>query len=44
LKKNIALSLAHIIDNEKAEIGLFISIDEATRPMTEEVAIMGFFN
>ena len=36
--------LAHVIDREKADIGIFISIDEPTRPMVEEAAMMGFYH
>ena len=36
--------LAHVIDREKADIGIFISIDDPTRPMVEEAAIMGFYH
>ena len=36
--------LAHVIDREKADIGVFVSIDEPTRPMVEEAAMMGFYH
>jgi site-specific DNA-methyltransferase (adenine-specific) len=36
--------LSHVIDREKADIGVFISIDEPTRPMTEEAAMKGFYH
>ena len=36
--------LAHVIDREKADIGIFISIDDPTRPMVEEAAMMGFYH
>ena len=36
--------LAHVIDREKADIGIFISIDEPTRPMVEEAAMKGFYH
>jgi DNA modification methylase len=36
--------LGHVIDREKADIGIFISIDEPTRPMTEEAAMKGFYH
>jgi hypothetical protein len=36
--------LAHVIDREKSDIGVFISIDQPTRPMIEEAAMMGFYH
>ena len=36
--------LGHVIDREKADIGVFISIDEPTRPMQEEAAMKGFYH
>jgi site-specific DNA-methyltransferase (adenine-specific) len=36
--------LGHVIDREKADIGVFISIDEPTRHMVEEAAIKGFYH
>lgn len=36
--------LGHVIDREKADIGVFISIDEPTHPMVEEAAMMGFYH
>jgi DNA modification methylase len=36
--------LGHVIDREKADIGIFISIDEPTRPMAEEAAMKGFYH
>jgi site-specific DNA-methyltransferase (adenine-specific) len=36
--------LGHVIDREKADIGIFISIDEPTRPMVEEAAMKGFYH
>ena len=35
--------LGHVIAREKADIGVFISIDEPTRPMTEEASMKGFY-
>jgi site-specific DNA-methyltransferase (adenine-specific) len=36
--------LAHVIEREKSDIGVFICIDEPTRPMGEEAAKMGFYH
>ena len=36
--------LGHVIDREKADIGVFISIDDPTRPMVEEAAMKGFYH
>ena len=36
--------LGHVIDRERADIGVFISIDEPTRPMQEEAAMKGFYH
>jgi len=36
--------LGHVIDREKADIGILISIDEPTRPMVEEAAMKGFYH
>jgi hypothetical protein len=36
--------LGHVIDREKADIGVFITIDNPTRPMTEEAAMKGFYH
>lgn len=36
--------LAHVIDREKAAIGLFISLEEPTRPMIAEAASLGFYH
>ena len=41
---NMIYDLSHVIDREKADIGVFISIDEPTRPMTEEAAMKGFYH
>ncbi len=35
---------AHVIDREKAAIGLFVSLAEPTRPMREEAAALGFYD
>lgn len=36
--------LGHVIDREKADIGIFISLDKATKPMVEEAALKGFYH
>jgi site-specific DNA-methyltransferase (adenine-specific) len=36
--------LGHVIDREKADIGVFITLDKATRPMVEEAAMKGFYH
>jgi adenine specific DNA methylase Mod len=41
---NMIYDLCHVIDREKADIGVFISIDEPTRPMVEEAAMKGFYH
>ena len=41
---NMIYDLSHVIDREKADIGVFISIDEPTRPMLEEAAMKGFYH
>ncbi len=35
--------LAHVVEREKAEIGLFVTLAEATRPMREEAVKTGFY-
>lgn len=42
---NVAMvrDLAHVVTREKAEIGLFISLAEPTRPMIEEALKAGFY-
>ena len=35
--------LAHVVEREKAEIGLFVTLAEATRPMREEALKTGFY-
>src|SRR5437763_7736395 len=34
---------AHVIDREKATLGLFISLEEPTKPMRQEADKMGFY-
>jgi site-specific DNA-methyltransferase (adenine-specific) len=36
--------LGHVIDREKSDIGVFISVDHPTRPMIEEAAMKGFYH
>jgi site-specific DNA-methyltransferase (adenine-specific) len=36
--------LGHVIEREKSDIGIFISIDKPTRPMVEEAAMKGFYH
>jgi len=36
--------LGHVIDREKADIGVFISLEKPTRPMLEEAAMKGFYH
>ncbi len=42
---NVAMirDLGHVIDREKADIGIFITIEKPTRPMLEEAAMKGFY-
>ena len=35
--------LAHVVEREKAEIGLFVTLSAATRPMREEALKTGFY-
>jgi DNA methylase/Restriction endonuclease len=46
--KNIGVSmvrdLGHVIDREKADIGIFLTLEEPTRPMREEAAQKGFYH
>jgi site-specific DNA-methyltransferase (adenine-specific) len=35
--------LGHVIDRENSEIGIFISLDPATKPMEKEAAIKGLY-
>jgi len=41
---NMIYDLGHVIDREKADIGVFISLDAPTRPMVEEAAMKGFYH
>jgi DNA modification methylase len=43
---NVAMirDLGHVIDREKADIGIFITLDKPTRPMLEEAAKKGFYH
>ncbi len=36
--------LGHVIEREKADIGVFITLEKPTRPMMEEAAMMGFYH
>jgi site-specific DNA-methyltransferase (adenine-specific) len=36
--------LGHVIDREKADIGVFITLEPPTRPMLEEAAMKGFYH
>ena len=36
--------LGHVIDREKSDIGVFITLEKATRPMLEEAAMKGFYH
>ena len=36
--------LGHVIDREKSDIGIFISLEKPTRPMLEEAAMKGFYH
>ena len=42
---NVAMvrDLGHVVEREKAEIGLFITLSEATRPMREEAVKTGYY-
>ena len=42
---NVAMvrDLAHVVEREKAEIGLFVTLAEATCPMREEAVKTGFY-
>ena len=33
--------MAHVVEREKAEIGIFVTLAEATRPMREEAVKLG---
>jgi site-specific DNA-methyltransferase (adenine-specific) len=36
--------LGHVIEREKADIGVFITLEKPTRPMLEEAAMKGFYH
>jgi site-specific DNA-methyltransferase (adenine-specific) len=36
--------LGHVIEREKADVGVFITLEKATRPMLEEAAMKGFYH
>jgi hypothetical protein len=36
--------LGHVIDREKADIGIFITMDKPTQPMVTEAAMKGFYH
>lgn len=36
--------LAHVLDREKTDIGVFISLEKPTKPMLEEAAMKGFYH
>lgn len=36
--------LGHVIEREKSDIGVFITLEKPTRPMIEEAAKMGFYH
>ena len=42
---NVAMvrDLAHVVEREKAEIGIFVTLAEATRPMREEALKTGYY-
>ena len=42
---NVAMvrDLAHVVEREKAEIGIFVTLADATRPMREEAVKTGFY-
>lgn len=42
---NVAMvrDLAHVVEREKAEIGLFVTLSDATRPMREEAIKTGYY-
>jgi site-specific DNA-methyltransferase (adenine-specific) len=41
---NMVMELGHVIDREKADIGVFILLEKPTRPMLEEAAMKGFYH
>ena len=42
---NVAMirDLAHVVERENAQIGLFVTLAEPTRPMKEEAAAVGYY-
>jgi DNA modification methylase len=36
--------IGHVIEREKSDIGIFISLEKPTKPMVEEAAMKGFYN
>ncbi|MDO8578423.1 MAG: site-specific DNA-methyltransferase [Dehalococcoidales bacterium] len=36
--------LGHVIDREKADIGVFLTLEKPTKPMIEEAALKGFYH
>jgi site-specific DNA-methyltransferase (adenine-specific) len=36
--------LGHVIDREKADIGIFITLDKPTQPMVTQAAMKGFYH
>ncbi|HEX6000999.1 MAG TPA: restriction endonuclease [Hyphomicrobiaceae bacterium] len=36
--------LAHVVDREKAKIGVFISLEQHTQPMVKEAAVAGLYD
>lgn len=36
--------LGHVIDREKADIGVFVTLEPPTKPMVEEAALKGFYH
>jgi len=36
--------LGHVIDREKSDIGVFVTLEKPTRPMLEEAAMKGFYH
>ena len=41
---DVVCDLAHVIDREKAAMGLFVTLAEPTRPMKEEAVSAGFYD
>jgi DNA modification methylase len=46
--KNVSVDmirvLSHVLDREKTELGIFITLEKPTRPMLEEAAMKGFYH